>query len=120
MISTAEAAHVNHFTISCINGERSPPQVELNIVRDNRILIFPKPPSFKVYKPRKKEAVARDFRNLDNIGIFYCESNQEVPPLKVTLINNIGKGTFIFSTTGFEGGVLAPCQKTNVYLCLFS
>ncbi|XP_037530469.1 tyrosine-protein kinase receptor Tie-1 [Nematolebias whitei] len=95
MISTAEASHVNHFTISCINGERSPAQVELNIMRDNRILVFPKPPSFKVYKPRKKEAVARDFRNLENIGIFYCESTQDVPPLKVTLINNIGKANFI-------------------------
>ncbi|XP_017276064.1 tyrosine-protein kinase receptor Tie-1 isoform X1 [Kryptolebias marmoratus] len=95
MISTAEVPHVNHFTISCINGERSPAQVELNIKRDNRILIFPKPPSFKVYKPRKQEAVARDFRDLDNIGIFYCETTQEVPPLKVTLINNIGKANFI-------------------------
>lgn len=93
MMSTAEVPHVNHFTISCINGERSPAQVELNIRKDNKILIFPKLPSFKVYKPREKEAVARDFRDLDNIGIFYCETTQEVPPLKVTLINNIGKGT---------------------------
>lgn len=97
MISTAEVTNVNHFSISCINGERSPAQVELDIKRDNKILIFPRKPNFKVYKPRNKEAVARDFRDLDHIGIFYCESTQEVPPLEmVTMINNFRRGGFSF------------------------
>ncbi|KAM7013253.1 tyrosine-protein kinase receptor Tie-1 isoform 2-T2 [Tautogolabrus adspersus] len=96
MISTAEVTNVNHFSISCINGERSPAQVELDIKRDNRILVFPKEPNFKVHKPRNREAVARGFRDLDHIGIFYCESTQEVPPLEtVTMINNIGRANFI-------------------------
>ncbi|XP_017276065.1 tyrosine-protein kinase receptor Tie-1 isoform X2 [Kryptolebias marmoratus] len=112
MISTAEVPHVNHFTISCINGERSPAQVELNIKRDNRILIFPKPPSFKVYKPRKQEAVARDFRDLDNIGIFYCETTQEVPPLKVTLINNIANFIPNYLTLTVNKGETAHLSMT--------
>ncbi|XP_068446087.1 tyrosine-protein kinase receptor Tie-1 isoform X2 [Clinocottus analis] len=96
MISTAEVTAVNHFTISCINGERSPAQVELDIRKDNKILIFPKKPHFKVHKPRNKEAVARDFRELDHIGIFYCESTQEVPPLETaTMINNLGRASFV-------------------------
>ncbi|XP_060890388.1 tyrosine-protein kinase receptor Tie-1 isoform X2 [Labrus mixtus] len=96
MISTAEVTNVNHFSISCINGERSPAQVELDIKRDNRILVFPKEPNFKVNKPRNREAVAKGFRDLDHIGIFYCESTQEVPPLEtVTMINNIGGSSFI-------------------------
>ncbi|XP_054458689.1 tyrosine-protein kinase receptor Tie-1 isoform X5 [Anoplopoma fimbria] len=96
MISTAEVTNVNHFTISCINGERSPAQVELDIKKDNTILIFPKKPHFKVHKPRNKEAVARDFRDLDHIGIFYCESTQEVPPLETaTMINNFVRADFV-------------------------
>ncbi|XP_042370467.1 tyrosine-protein kinase receptor Tie-1 isoform X3 [Plectropomus leopardus] len=96
MISTVKVTNVNHFSISCINGERSPAQVELDIKRDNKILIFPKKPNFKVHKPRNKEAVARDFRDLDNIGIFYCESTQEVPPLETaTMINNFPRANFV-------------------------
>ncbi|XP_073332351.1 tyrosine-protein kinase receptor Tie-1 isoform X2 [Pagrus major] len=96
MISTAEATNVHNFTVYCINGERSPAQVELDIKRDNKILMFPKKPNFKVHKPRIKEVVARDFRELEHIGIFYCESTQEVPPLEtVTLINNFGGSTFV-------------------------
>ncbi|XP_041647351.1 tyrosine-protein kinase receptor Tie-1 [Cheilinus undulatus] len=96
MISTAEVTNVNHFSISCINGERSPGEVVLDIKRDNRILVFPREPNFKVHKPRNREAIARGFRDLDNIGIFYCKSCQEVPPLEtVTMINNIGKANFI-------------------------
>ncbi|XP_069009214.1 tyrosine-protein kinase receptor Tie-1 isoform X2 [Embiotoca jacksoni] len=96
MISTAEVTNVNHFSISCINGERSPAQVELDIKRDNKILILSKKPNFGVLKPRNREAVARDFQDLDHIGIFYCESTQEVPPLEtVTMINNCIKANFI-------------------------
>ncbi|XP_068175975.1 tyrosine-protein kinase receptor Tie-1 isoform X2 [Antennarius striatus] len=94
MISTAEVTNVNHFTISCINGERSPAQVELDIKRDNKIFMFPKK-NFKVHMSRNKEAVARDFRDLEHIGIFYCESTQEGrPPEMVTMINNYG-GDFV-------------------------
>ncbi|XP_030289818.1 tyrosine-protein kinase receptor Tie-1 isoform X1 [Sparus aurata] len=96
MISTAEATNVHNFTIYCINGERSSTQVELDINRDNKILMFPKKPNFKVHKPRIKEVAARDFRELEHIGIFYCESKQEVPPLeRVTMINNFGRSTFV-------------------------
>ncbi|XP_057697940.1 tyrosine-protein kinase receptor Tie-1 isoform X2 [Corythoichthys intestinalis] len=96
MISTAEVIQVNHFSISCVNGERNPAHVELDIKRDNKILIFPKMPNFKLHKQRNKKIVAREFRDLDNIGIFYCESTQEVPPLEtVTMINNFGRANFI-------------------------
>uniref|UniRef100_A0A668AWF6 Tyrosine kinase with immunoglobulin-like and EGF-like domains 1 n=1 Tax=Myripristis murdjan TaxID=586833 RepID=A0A668AWF6_9TELE len=93
MISTAEATSVNSFSISCINGDRKPAQIDLDIKKDNKILIIPKKPNFKLHRPRSKEVVATDFRELDNIGIFYCETVQEVAPLdKVTMINNFGRG----------------------------
>uniref|UniRef100_A0A1A8C5X7 Tyrosine-protein kinase receptor Tie-1 n=3 Tax=Nothobranchius TaxID=28779 RepID=A0A1A8C5X7_NOTKA len=95
MISTAEATHINHFYISCINGERSSARVELNIKRDNKILQLAREPSFTVNKPISKEVVARDFRHPENIGIFYCETTQEVPLQKVTMINNIGTANFV-------------------------
>ncbi|KAM9796440.1 tyrosine-protein kinase receptor Tie-1 isoform X2 [Syngnathus typhle] len=96
MISTAEVIQVNRFSISCINGERTSAHVELDIKRDNKILIFPKMPNFKLHKPRNKKVVARDFRDLDNVGIFYCESAQEVPPLEtVTMINNFARANFV-------------------------
>lgn len=105
MISTVEVTNVNHFSISCINGERSLDQVELNIKRDNKILILSKKPHFKV-TIMNKNAVARDFREPGNIGIFYCESTQEVPPLEtVTMINNVGGGGLrlytIYTKKGF-------------------
>ncbi|XP_058495073.1 tyrosine-protein kinase receptor Tie-1 isoform X1 [Solea solea] len=96
MISTAEVTSVNHFSISCINGEHSPAQVELDIKKDNKILLTSKKPTFKVHKVRTKEVAAKEFRDLEHIGIFYCESSQEVPPLEtVTMINNFGRANFI-------------------------
>ncbi|KAM9357501.1 tyrosine-protein kinase receptor Tie-1 [Symphorus nematophorus] len=95
MISTAEVPNVNHFTITCINGERSPAQVQLDIKRDNEILKLSKKPNFTVHQPRNKEVVARDFQDVEAIGIFYCESTQEAPPREtVTMINNI-KANFV-------------------------
>lgn len=94
MISTAEVTNVNHFTISCINGERGSVRVELDIKKDNKILMLPKEPSFKVHKPRNKEATATDFHDVEHIGIFYCKSKNTVPPETVTMINNFEKCTF--------------------------
>lgn len=94
MISTAELNSVSLFSISCINGDRNAAHAELDIKRDNKILIFPKKPAFTVHNTRNK-AVAKDFRELDNIGIFYCETSQDVAPHeKVTMINNVGTGAF--------------------------
>uniref|UniRef100_A0A674MW75 Tyrosine-protein kinase receptor Tie-1 n=1 Tax=Takifugu rubripes TaxID=31033 RepID=A0A674MW75_TAKRU len=78
MISTANVTSVAHFSISCINGERSPAQVELEITRDNKIFILSKHPNFKVHKRRNRVVEAQDFRDFDHIGIFYCASTQEV------------------------------------------
>ena len=117
MISTAEVTNVNHFSISCINGERSPAKVELDIRRDNKILIIPKKPNFKVHKGTK-EAVARDFRELDHVGIFYCESTQEVPPLETaTMINNFGSGGLRTYTT--EEFLWTKTKLCLSYLCPF-
>lgn len=93
MISTANVTSVAHFAISCINGERSPAQLDLDIKRDNKIFILSKPPNFKVHKRRDGVVEARDFREFDHIGIFYCQSTQEVPSLeKITMINNFKRG----------------------------
>lgn len=89
MYSTAEAVNINRFTITCINGEQGTAQV--NIRRDNKIIVFPRGPSFKVHKPRSKVAEARDFHDLDNVGIFLCESTQEAAPREtITMIGNVG------------------------------
>lgn len=94
MISTPEVNDVSQFSITCINGERGQAQVELDIKRDNKILVFPKEPNFRVQKTRN-QVEARDFRDLDHIGIFYCESTQDVSPLEtVTMINNFGRSRF--------------------------
>lgn len=96
MISTAEVVSVSRFSISCISGERGQVQVELEVRRDNKILVFPRQPYFKVYKTRNQEVEARDFRDLDHIGIFYCESAQDSSPLEtVTMINNFERTNFV-------------------------
>ncbi|CAG11565.1 unnamed protein product, partial [Tetraodon nigroviridis] len=96
MISTANVTSVAHFAISCINGERSTAQLDLDIKRDNKIFILSKPPNFKVHKKRNRVVEARDFREFDHIGIFYCQSTQEVPSLeKITMINNFNRANFV-------------------------
>ncbi|XP_027884088.1 tyrosine-protein kinase receptor Tie-1 isoform X3 [Xiphophorus couchianus] len=94
MTSTAKITSVSHFTISCINGEHSPAEVRLNVRRDNSILKLPRPTSFKVQKDSHRTVVAKDFREIENIGIFYCETPEE-SPLKLTMINNFIGATFI-------------------------
>lgn len=100
MISTAAFRDVNNFSISCINGERSPAQAVLDIKKDNKILMFSNTPQYIVHKPRNKKVVARNFNSLEHIGIFYCESSQDVPLLeKVTMINNCNNGVFMLHAT---------------------
>uniref|UniRef100_A0A8D0AEE2 Tyrosine-protein kinase receptor Tie-1 n=1 Tax=Sander lucioperca TaxID=283035 RepID=A0A8D0AEE2_SANLU len=95
MISTVEVTNVNHFSISCINGERSLDQVELNIKRDNKILILSKKPHFKV-TIMNKNAVARDF----------------LPPLEtVTMINNVGGGGLRLYTIYTKKGSCANKER---------
>lgn len=109
MISTAEVTNHNNFTISCINGERSPAQVELDIKRDESIFGLLKK-NFIVNKSKNKEVIARNFAHLEHIGIFYCES----PPVeKITMINNLGRGGYRLHT------MTRPTPWLN-YLCSFA
>lgn len=115
MISTANVSSGAHFAISCINGERSPAPVDLDITRDNKIFILSKPPNFKLHKRRNKVLEARDFRDFEHIGIFYCESTQEVPPLeRITMINNFNRGERLPSTIYTPGSWL--CISFMVFL----
>lgn len=92
MFSTAEVTNVNHFNISCLHGERS---LQLGIERDGKILQLPKHSKFKVHKSKNKEVVAKDFGDLEHIGVFYCKPTQEDSPKeKVTMINNCVTGGF--------------------------
>ncbi|XP_029939339.1 tyrosine-protein kinase receptor Tie-1 isoform X2 [Salarias fasciatus] len=96
MISTAEVTNAKPFSLSCISGERNAAQVKLDIKKDNKILLFHNKPNFQVQRPTDNEVVARDFGDLDRIGIFYCESTREAAPLEtVTMINNVARGDFI-------------------------
>ncbi|XP_008332303.1 tyrosine-protein kinase receptor Tie-1 isoform X2 [Cynoglossus semilaevis] len=93
MFSTAEVTNVNHFNISCLHGERS---LQLGIERDGKILQLPKHSKFKVHKSKNKEVVAKDFGDLEHIGVFYCKPTQEDSPKeKVTMINNCVTANFI-------------------------
>uniref|UniRef100_A0A3Q0RQV6 Tyrosine kinase with immunoglobulin-like and EGF-like domains 1 n=1 Tax=Amphilophus citrinellus TaxID=61819 RepID=A0A3Q0RQV6_AMPCI len=72
--------NADNFSISCINGERSPAQAELDIKKDNKILMYAITPQYIVQKLRNKKVVARNF----------------IPPLEtVTMINNV-KNIFLF------------------------
>ncbi|XP_026179205.1 tyrosine-protein kinase receptor Tie-1 isoform X2 [Mastacembelus armatus] len=123
MMSTADITNISRFTISCINGERTPAHVKLDITKDNKILISSKTPNFKVHKIRNKEVKARGFRDLEHVGIFYCESSQDSPLEKVTMINNFGRAYFIpthLTVTANKGETvhlsmkLLSSQKTDV------
>ncbi|XP_063357491.1 tyrosine-protein kinase receptor Tie-1 isoform X1 [Pelmatolapia mariae] len=90
MFSAAMIRTPENFSISCINGERNSAQAKLDIKKDNKILMFSSVPQYKVHKSGNKMVVARDFSRLESIGIFYCESSQDVPPVeKITMINNL-------------------------------
>ncbi|XP_005457174.1 tyrosine-protein kinase receptor Tie-1 isoform X2 [Oreochromis niloticus] len=90
MFSAAMIRTPENFSISCINGERNSAQAELGIKKDNKILMFSSTPQYRVHKSGNKMVVARDFSHLESIGIFYCESSQEVGPVeKITMINNL-------------------------------
>uniref|UniRef100_A0A3B1IPK7 Tyrosine-protein kinase receptor Tie-1 n=1 Tax=Astyanax mexicanus TaxID=7994 RepID=A0A3B1IPK7_ASTMX len=87
------ANSAQHFVLSCISGERNIEGLELSIKKDNSILMLANKPSFKVQKPRPKEAVASGFGNLEHRGIFYCHSSQgSNHHSNVTLISNYNKG----------------------------
>ncbi|XP_015246685.1 PREDICTED: tyrosine-protein kinase receptor Tie-1 [Cyprinodon variegatus] len=94
MTSTAKVTSPSHFTISCINGEHSPTEVNLTIKRDKRIFSSGHT-TFKVHKESHRVVVAKDFDHFDNIGIFYCETTQENPRLRLTMINNVINANFI-------------------------
>uniref|UniRef100_A0AAX7TTJ2 receptor protein-tyrosine kinase n=1 Tax=Astatotilapia calliptera TaxID=8154 RepID=A0AAX7TTJ2_ASTCA len=90
MFSAAMIRTPENFSISCINGERNSAQAKLDIKKDNKILMFSSVPQYKMHKSGNKMVVARDFSRLENIGIFYCESSQDFPPVeKITMINNL-------------------------------
>ncbi|XP_033820985.2 tyrosine-protein kinase receptor Tie-1 [Periophthalmus magnuspinnatus] len=95
MTSTAEASSITHFSMSCINGERGQGHSGLDIHRDNNIFKFPNQ-KFIVVRPRHKEVMAHDFKELENIGIFYCVSTpQGAQQEKVTMINNFNRASFL-------------------------
>uniref|UniRef100_A0A3B4A836 Ig-like domain-containing protein n=1 Tax=Periophthalmus magnuspinnatus TaxID=409849 RepID=A0A3B4A836_9GOBI len=95
MTATAEASSITHFSMSCINGERGQGHSGLDIHRDNNIFKFPNQ-KFIVVRPRHKEVMAHDFKELENIGIFYCVSTpQGAQQEKVTMINNFNRASFL-------------------------
>lgn len=100
MFSAAMIRTPENFSISCINGERNSAQAKLDIKKDNKILMFSSVPQYKMHKSGNKMVVARDFSRLENIGIFYCESSQDFPPVEIiTMINNLDNGVFALQKT---------------------
>ncbi|XP_010870645.2 tyrosine-protein kinase receptor Tie-1 isoform X4 [Esox lucius] len=100
MIGNAEASSPQLFSISCLSGERDESEVDLDIKKDNSILILPSQSGYSVKRPKPKEVVANGFvKVLDQTGIFYCHASQKTNPPrqldKVTLINNFAKSMFV-------------------------
>ncbi|XP_071202407.1 tyrosine-protein kinase receptor Tie-1 isoform X6 [Salvelinus alpinus] len=100
MISNAEASTPQRFSISCLTGERDAAELDLDIKKDNSILILPSPSRYNVKRPKTKEVVANEFVGIvDQTGIFYCHASKGTSPTRnlvtVTLINNYSKGLFV-------------------------
>ncbi|XP_071260734.1 tyrosine-protein kinase receptor Tie-1-like isoform X3 [Salvelinus alpinus] len=100
VISNAEASTPQLFSISCLTGERDAAELDLDIKKDNSILILSSRPRYRVKRPKTKEVVANEFVSvMDQAGIFYCHASQGTDPLinlgKVTLINNFAKALFV-------------------------
>uniref|UniRef100_A0A4W5PC40 Tyrosine-protein kinase receptor Tie-1 n=1 Tax=Hucho hucho TaxID=62062 RepID=A0A4W5PC40_9TELE len=100
IISNAEASAPQLFSISCLTGERDAAALDLDIRKDNSILILSSRPRYRVKRPKTKEVVANEFVGvMDQTGIFYCHASQGTDPLinlgKVTLINNFAKALFV-------------------------
>ncbi|KAJ7986271.1 hypothetical protein DPEC_G00338210 [Dallia pectoralis] len=100
MVCNAEASGPKHFSISCLSGERDTSELDLDIKKDNNIIILPSRLGYSVKRTKTKEVVANGFVNvLDQAGIFYCQASQKTNPPrqtdKVTLINNFANGPFV-------------------------
>ncbi|XP_036834560.1 tyrosine-protein kinase receptor Tie-1 isoform X3 [Oncorhynchus mykiss] len=100
MISNAVASTPQRFSISCLIGERDAAELDLDIKKDNSILILPSPSQYSVKRPKTKEVVANEFVGIvDQTGIFYCHASKGTSPTRnlvtVTLINNYSKGLFV-------------------------
>nr|XP_046157096.1 tyrosine-protein kinase receptor Tie-1-like isoform X2 [Oncorhynchus gorbuscha] len=100
MISNAVASTPQRFSISCLIGERDAAELDLDIKKDNSILILPSPSQYSVTRPKTKEVVANEFVSIvDQTGIFYCHASKGTSPTRnlitVTLINNYSKGLFV-------------------------
>uniref|UniRef100_A0A8C7N4Z7 Tyrosine-protein kinase receptor Tie-1 n=1 Tax=Oncorhynchus kisutch TaxID=8019 RepID=A0A8C7N4Z7_ONCKI len=100
MISNAVASTPQRFSISCLIGERDAAELDLDIKKDNSILILPSPSQYSVKRPKNKEVVANEFVGIvDQTGIFYCHASKGTSPTRnlvtVTLINNYSKGLFV-------------------------
>ncbi|CAB1332252.1 unnamed protein product [Coregonus sp. 'balchen'] len=98
IISNAEASTPQLFSISCLTGERDAAELDLDIKKDNSILILSSRPHYRVKRPKTKEVVANEFVGvMDQTGIFYCHASQGTDPPRnlgtVTLINNFAKVT---------------------------
>uniref|UniRef100_A0A674E4F8 Tyrosine-protein kinase receptor Tie-1 n=1 Tax=Salmo trutta TaxID=8032 RepID=A0A674E4F8_SALTR len=77
MISNAEASTPQRFSISCLIGERDAAELDLDIKKDNSILILPSPSRYSVKRPKTKEVVANEFVGIvDQTGIFYCHASK--------------------------------------------
>ncbi|XP_041705237.2 tyrosine-protein kinase receptor Tie-1 isoform X4 [Coregonus clupeaformis] len=100
IISNAEASTPQLFSISCLTGERDAAELDLDIKKDNSILILSSRPHYRVKRPKTKEVVANEFVGvMDQTGIFYCHASQGTDPPRnlgtVTLINNFAKALFV-------------------------
>uniref|UniRef100_A0A3P8Z0J0 Tyrosine-protein kinase receptor Tie-1 n=1 Tax=Esox lucius TaxID=8010 RepID=A0A3P8Z0J0_ESOLU len=72
-----QASSPQLFSISCLSGERDESEVDLDIKKDNSILILPSQSGYSVKRPKPKEVVANGFvKVLDQTGIFYCHGGR--------------------------------------------
>ncbi|XP_030647156.1 tyrosine-protein kinase receptor Tie-1 [Chanos chanos] len=95
LTSTVMSRGAANFSLSCISGERSTAGLELDIRKDNSIILHHHLPHMNVMKVKDKEVVASGFENIEHCGIFYCQAKQGTSdPTDITLINNYSSARF--------------------------
>ncbi|XP_062411984.1 tyrosine-protein kinase receptor Tie-1 isoform X4 [Sardina pilchardus] len=81
----------NMHKLTCVSGERNP-KLNLDIKKDNTIIMYPKNPTFKVtpvagVANEARKVIASGFHQIEHAGIFHCRSSHHT----VTLVSNLYK-----------------------------
>lgn len=112
-----------HFTLSCITGERNTDGLELSIKKDNSIMRTTNEPHFIVQQLGSRQVMASGFSGMDHKGIFYCHLKQgSNHQATVTLISNYYKGICLHGFVHFFGNLVRSAGEEVIsgHIVIFS